>query len=208
MPSEVNSNLRQHGRFGVRREYQIVDGRNLRLAIGKKSNIKVYQIPILALAEKSRRQLHIAWRWVWLSIFGLVGMPVYFQLMSLLGINAGRYNSLVVVGLSVVVLLGLVMVALNFSHKRVFYTAFSKVPVFDILVGNPDRRSYKQFMQDFEMYLKKTRGFMDLDSDKQAAGEMRMLRRLASDGLIPQKYYESAKGKMFKLNNARAKATS
>jgi hypothetical protein len=95
---------------------------------------------------------------------------------------------------------------LNFTRKRVFYTAFSRVPLFDILIGKPDRRSYRQFMQDLDMYLQKTRGFMDLNSEKQAAGELRMLRRLASDGLIPQKYYESAKGKMFKLNNARARA--
>jgi len=204
MPSEVNANLRQRGRFGVRREYQIVDGRNLRLTIGKKANIKVYQIPILALADKSRQRLHIAWGWVWLSIAAVAGMPIYLHSKTVLGMRTDAYDTLVLAVLAGLVLLGLAMVILNFSRKRVFYTAFSKVPVFDILVGKPDRRNYRQFMQDLEMYLQKTRGFMDLKSDKQAAGEIRMLRRLASDGLIPQKHYESAKAKMFKLNNARA----
>jgi len=207
MPSEVNANLRQQGSFGIQREFQIVDGRNIHIGVGNKAKLKIYKIPILALAEKSRQRLHIAWTWAWLAIACIGAMPLYLLIKPMFGLAAHNLDIAVLGSLLVVAIISLIMVLINFSRKRVFYTAFSKVPLFDIKIGKPDYRSYKHFLQQLEMYMEKSRSFWDLRADQQVAGELRMLRRLANEGLIPQKLYESAKGKMMKVNNARARAT-
>lgn len=201
MPSEVNANLKQQASYGQQREYQIVNGRNIRIAIGSKARHKVYVVPMLALAEKSKPRLHIAWAWLWLAVSGLVAIPAYLFLKTLLGLKTESYDFAILAALVTAVLIGCIMLAVNFSRKRVFFTAYSKVPLFDILIGKPDYQSYKHFLTVLEGYLHKTRSFWDLKVEQQIAGEIRMLRRLASEGVIPQKVYEEAKDKLFAISN-------
>ena len=48
-----------------------------------------------------------------------------------------------------------------------------------------------------DAYLQKTRSEWNLKPEQQIAGEIRMLRRLATEGVISQKIYEEAKDKLF-----------
>ncbi len=208
MSNEVNATLRQQGSYGQQREYQIVNGRNIRIAIGNKAKVKVFNVPMLALADKSKLRLHIAWAWFWLAICGLVAIPVYLTIKTGLGQMAQSLNFAILAALVVMALVGLVMLGLNLSRKRVFFTVYSRVPLFDILIGKPDYKSYKQFLNALEGYMHKTRSHWDLKSHQQIAGEVRMLRRLASEGVIPQRVYESAKDKLFAISNKASKVTS
>jgi len=201
MSNEVNANLRQQGNYGQQREYQIVNGRNIRIAIGSKAKFKVFNVPMLALAEKSKARLHIAWAWFWLAVSGLVAIPVYLAIKTGLGLKAQPLDFAIMSALVVMALVGFVMLGLNFSRKRVFFTAYSKVPLFDILIGKPDHQSYKQFLKVFESFMQKTRSEWNLKAEQQIAGEVRMLRRLASEGVVSQKVYEAAKDKLFTLSN-------
>ena len=201
MPSEVNANLRQQGSYGQQREYQIVNGRNIRIVIGSKAKNKIYHVPMLALAQKSKPHFHIAWAWLWLAVCGVIAIPLYLYLKNLLGLKAEIYDYAILAGLGVATLVGLVMLAINFSRKRVFFTAYSKVPLFDILIGKPDHQSYKEFLRVLDGYMQKTRAYWNLKVEQQIAGEMRMLRRLASEGVISQKVYETAKDKLFAISN-------
>jgi hypothetical protein len=207
MPSEVNANLRQQGSYGQQREYQIVNGRNIRIAIGSKAKNKVFNVPMLALAEKSKPRLHIAWAWLWLAVCGVIAIPAYLSLKTLLGLKTESMDFAILAGLTVAALIGFVMLGLNFSRKRVFFTAYSKVPLFDILIGKPDNQSYKQFLNVLESYLEKTRSFWNLKVEQQIAGEIRMLRRLANEGVISQKVYEEAKDKLFSISNQSSRVT-
>jgi len=208
MPSEVNAHLRQQGSYGQQREYQIVNGRSIRIAIGSKGKHKIYTVPILALAEKSKPRLHIAWAWLWLALSGVVGIPVYLYLKTALSLKTSSYDFVIIAGFTITVLVGFVMLALNFSRKREFYTAYSKVPLFDILLGKPDYREYKQFLTVLEGCLSKTRSFWNLKVDQQIAGEIRMLRRLANEGVISSKVYEQAKDKLFSVSNKSSKLSN
>lgn len=208
MPNEINANLRQQGSYGQQREYQIVNGQHIRIAIGKKGKLKSFAVPFLALADKSKSRLHIAWAWLWLAISGVVAIPVYFSLKDLLGLKSQTVDFAVIAGLVVVALIGLFMVGMNFSRKRVFFTVYSKVPLFEILIGKPDSRSYKDFLSTLNGYIQKARNHWELRAEQQIAGEIRMLRRLANEGVISNKVYEQAKDKMFIVNKKASKAAA
>ncbi|MEJ2360031.1 MAG: hypothetical protein P8Z75_01190 [Gammaproteobacteria bacterium] len=201
MSNEINAQLRQLGCYGQIREYQIVNGKNIRIAIGSKSRNKVFSVPMLALAEKSKIRLQIAWAWFWLALIGLLAIPVYLLVKSQLDLKAQIVDFAILGVLVVAVLIGLFMLFMNFARKRVYYTAYSRVPLFDILIGKPDNRSFKAFHEAFETYRQKTRSFWDLKPEQQIAGEIRMLRRLAAEGVIPQKVYEDAKDKLFSMSH-------
>lgn len=208
MSNEINAHLHQQGSYGQQREYQIVNGRNIRVAIGSKSKHKVFNVPMLALSEKSKTHFHIAWAWLWLAVFGGLAIPVYVMLKSYLGINTRILDFIVLAGLVLAVLIGIVMLAINFSRKRVFFTEYSKVPLFDILIGKPNHQSYKKFLASLESYLHKTRSDWGLKPEQQIAGEIRMLRRLANEGVISQKLYEEAKDKMFAMNKNSSRSAA
>jgi hypothetical protein len=207
MASEVNANLKQQGNYGQQREYQIVNGRNIRIAIGSKSKHKIYTIPMLALAGKSKSRLQIAWGWLWLAVTGFIAIPVYLFGKTLLGLDTRSFDFAILAMLVVAALIGCIMLVVNSSRTRIFFTAYSKVPLFDILIGKPDYQSYKRFLNVLDGYLHKTREFWGLKIDQQIAGEIRMLRRLASEGVIPQKVYEEAKDKLFALSNKSSRVT-
>lgn len=208
MANEINAHLRQQGCYGQQREYQIINGQIIRIAIGNKSRNKIFNVPMLALAEKSRTHAQIAWAWLWLALFGMVAIPVYLLIKTQFGMKSQITDFAILLVLVIAVLIGLIMLVINFARKRVYFTAYSRVPLFDILVGKPDNKSFKQFLDMFESFRQKTRSNWNLNEQQQIAGEIRMLRRLASEGVIPQKVYEEAKDKLFSISNKSARSAA
>lgn len=195
MSSEINAHLRQQGSYRQQREFQIVNGRNIRITIRSKGNSQIFTVPMLALAEKGKARAHIAWAWFWLGLVGLLAILVYLGIKDWLNLNFAILAVLIVA-----TIIGFVMLGMNFSRKRVYFTAISKIPLFYILIGKPDTKSYRKFLETFERHLQKTRSHWNLRNDQQIAGEIRMLRRLANEGVISHKAYESAKDKLFSVN--------
>lgn len=205
MPSDINISLTQQGLLGQLREYQLQQGKQLKIAIGSKVRNKVYQVHLLALADKSKVKLHIAWPWFWCMLISLLAVPVYFMGKKLLELPSGMHEFAILAVLSIGVLLGLVMLIMNFSRRRVFYSRFAHVPLFDILISKPDKRAYKNFLDVLHASMQEMRTGHMLKPDQQIAGEMRMLRRLASEGVIAQREYERAKDKLFGISNKSAR---
>lgn len=208
MPNEINAHLRQQGCYGQLREYQIVNGKNIRVAIGNKSRNKVYDVPMLALAHKGKTRAQIAWAWLWLALVALLAIPAYLTVKTHLGLKAQILDIAILVVLALAVLLGLVMLVMNFARRRVYFTEYSKVPLFDILIGKPDNKSFKEFLDVLDSYLQKTRSEWNLKPEQQIAGEIRMLRRLATEGVISQKIYEEAKDKLFSRTNKTSQSAA
>jgi hypothetical protein len=66
-------------------------------------------------------------------------------------------------------------------------------------------KSYRSFIEQLNSYIQKTRTFWQLKLDQQIAGEMRMLRRLAGEGVITQRDYDQAKGRLFGVSNKKSR---
>lgn len=200
MPGEVNATLQQQGKLGYTREFQLCNGNEIHIRLNAGSRNNVYQVHLLALADKSRARFHIAWSWLWCFVISLTGLGVYWIVNQFTRIDANIGFALVltcVLG----ILLGLVMLILKFYRKRVFYSRYANVPLFEILINKPDSRQYKNFIDVLESYTAKARNHHDLKVERQIAGEMRMLRRLATQKVIPQSAYDKAKDKLFNISN-------
>jgi hypothetical protein len=104
------------------------------------------------------------------------------------------------------IVLGFILVAVNFYRVRVFYSRNAAIPLFDLYINKPDYRAYKAFIEQLNLYIDKTRAFWSLKLEQQIAGEMRMLRRLASEGIISQRDYDQAKTRLFGISNKKSRA--
>ena len=206
MPKEINATLQQQGQLGQVREYQIVNGKELRIIHGLGAKQRVYLVHLLALADKSRVRFNIAWGWFYLAVGCLVGLVIYLLAKSLFSINSGMIEFAIIGALVLGIVLGLILVIANFSRVRVFYSRHSSIPLFDLYISKPNQKAYKAFLHHLNDYIEKTRTFWQLKLDQQIAGEVRMLRRLASDGIISQRDYDRAKDRLFGISNKKSKA--
>ncbi len=205
MPIEINASLEQQGRLGPLRQFQIVNGKEIRISINSKPKPQTYAVHLLALADKGYLRLHIAWRWLVLLIVSAFILAGYYLGKAIWGYSLSSYEFSFVAGVSLTGLLALILFILNISRKRVFVSRYAKVSLFEILISNPDYRSYKSFIDSLSGYLQKARRFWDLKPEHQIAGEMRMLRRLASQGVITQGVYNQAKDKLFSMSDKKSR---
>lgn len=197
MSTPINTTLQQQSRAEPPKELQIVDGKEVRIVIGIPPKHKAYSVQILALADKSQIRLNLAWSWLWLFVICILCLTLYWLAKSWWGISFGVYEFPFIAGLSLTSILALVMFGLKLARKRVFVSRLARVRLFDMLISNPNHRAYKQFLDNLNQSLVNARQFWNLKHEHQVAGEMRMLRRLAEEGVIKQSDYEKAKQKLF-----------
>jgi len=201
MPSQINATLEQQSRAAPPRELQIIDGKEIRIIIGNKPKQQIYSVQLLALGDKSYVRLHMAWRWLWLLVVCLLALAGYWVIKTASGFSLGTFEFSFVAGFSLTAILALVMFIVKLSRKRVFVSRLARVQLFDVLIGNPNHRAYKAFINNINQSLNKARQFWNLKPEHQVAGEMRMLRRLAEEGIIKQADYEQAKKKLFSISS-------
>jgi len=205
MPSEINATIQQQGKLGHLRELQIKNGKEVVIGQQTGSRKQVYQIHLLALADKSRPRLHIAWPWLWSLLISLTLLGIYAIVRQFVNGIPSIVDFAIVLLCALGIILGGGMTVLKITRKRVYFSRHAQIPLFDILINKPDRGTYRQFTGLLDSYMQKAREFFDLKVDQQIAGEIRMLRRLASEGVISQSDYDRAKNKLFSLSNTTAK---
>lgn len=206
MPAEINATLQQQGKLGQVREYQIVNGKELRIIQGAGAKQRVYLVHLLALADKSKLRFNIAWGWFYLAVACLLALIVFLVVNQFISIGSSTIEFAIIAAFVVGIVLGLILVAVNFYRVRVFYSRNAAIPLFDLYINKPDYRTYKSFIEQLNLYIDKTRAFWSLKLEQQIAGEMRMLRRLASEGIITQRDYDQAKTRLFGISNKKSRA--
>jgi len=206
MPAEINAILQQQGQLGQVREYQIINGKELRIIQGTGARQRVYLVHLLALADKSKLRFHITWGWFYLALASLIGLVVFLAAGSFINLGSDMIEFAIIAIFILGIVLGLILVIINFTRVRVFYSRNAGIPLFELQINKPDFRSYKAFMEQLKIYVDKTRSFFNLRTDQQIAGEMRMLRRLATEGVIAQRDYDRAKNRLFGITNRKSRA--
>ncbi len=206
MPTEINATLQQQGKLGQVREYQIVNGKELRIIQGAGAKQRVYLVHLLALADKSKLRFNITWGWFYLAVASALALLVFLMVSHFISIGSSTIKFAVIAAFVLGIVLGVILVAVNFYRVRVFYSRNAAIPLFDLYINKPDYRSYKAFLEQLNLYIEKTRTFWSLKLEQQIAGEMRMLRRLASEGVITQRDYDRAKTRLFGITNKKSRA--
>ena len=204
MPAEINSTLRQQSRLGQVREYQIINNKELRIVLSGKAKQKATTLSLLALGEKSTYHIHLAWGWILSALLAVAGLAGYFYAKQQLGFYIGFSESILVILTVVIVLVCAVLFIFALSRKRIFYSRNSHIPLFEIMVNNPNHRDYRRFLDLLNSYIAKTREFRQLNLQQQMAGELRMIRRLVSEGILNQRDYDLAKDRLFAMSNKKS----
>ncbi len=161
-----------------------------------------YSISLKGISTESTRHVHRPWKWLGLALALLALSALYtWSTQFFSGVFANYWWSGLLLGISASALcLGVFLVKME--HKQVYLSPFARVPVLELLLNKPNRKTYQQFIAAFNAAVSSAQETR-LGKDKRLAGELKMLRRLRDQGVLESSHYDKAKAIIFKLSDTK-----
>lgn len=195
MTLEVIEIVQEYGN-GKSLTARLMKGRELRIENVMPRKTIACKIDIVALKDESKRKIILGWKWLVAGIVAVlvsVSIPqVFSNIFTELLFTFPVYLS--------GILLGAVCFYLAWKGttvKQVFYTRNADVPVVEFFVNRPTKKEFAAFIHKLEEYIMDVQHKLDLSMKNQLAGEMKMLRRLAGEGVLSSSDYNKAKAVLF-----------
>jgi hypothetical protein len=79
-----------------------------------------------------------------------------------------------------------------------FRSRFGKVRLMELINKNPDKDSFRDFINKLVMQINKSKAARDKNQGQMLTSELQELRRLKDETVIPEVSYEKAKRRIFK----------
>jgi len=155
-----------------------------------------YRIDLAYLDPRPFRSRLRVWRWLYIAL-GMLGLDAILLLAGVIDTSSINFLGLFV-GLLVVSTMSL-LAFFYYSRDRVFFrTQYGKIRLVELINNNPDRKRFRTFVNNFVMQINKTKTARGFNQAKYLARELKELRRLTEEAVIPVKSYEKAKQLIFK----------
>lgn len=189
----VHGELLQLNRLkGIFTKFSIVNEHYLLIDQKSVFGRKGYHIHMGYLGDKPKRRIIIAWAWLavaagFVSTTGAVykhGPEFDFPYKSHILLS-------VLFGCTVLAVLSLFIFLYQTRYRHVLCSRTGKIPVVELMPGEPDRKQYRRFRELLKAHMRRARN--DLNPDKALAGELREHRVLYEAGMLDKKGYDRAK---------------
>ena len=194
----VNFELEQTARMhGIYRKITVFNDTHCYQTIKNKHRRKYkYRTDIAYLDPRPFRSRVRSWRYLYLAM-ALLGADAVLLLGGFVDTSSINFLGLFV-GLLVIGIMSL-LAFFYYSRDRVFFrTRYGKIRLVELINKNPDNRSFRSFLNNFVMQINKAKTARGLNQAKFLARELKELRRLKDEAVIPENSYEKAKRLIFK----------
>lgn len=194
MNDDATFEFRQEDVLRRERRFELFNERYIRVHHPRKRQDLDYTIDLLALAPGSERHLRLSWKWL-AGACGALTVCAVSTYLLFRDPSASRALYLApVLFLTLAAALGMIYQFFATSQRcQIFASRYAGVPLLELLVNRPDPQRFKAFVQDLEIRIDLVGQRTRLSDNDLRAGEMRMLRRLASKGIITNHAYDHAK---------------
>lgn len=198
---EVDFEFEQSNKMqGFYNKLTVFNGSHCYQLIRNKHQPKIkFRIDITYLNPHPIRQHKVAWKWLFIAI------P--FLLISLIMAYAGLFSATfepssnflnVLIGLSLFSVICILLAIHRSYDKWVFSSECGHVNLIELLNNHPDMASFKTFIDQLTLQVRKAKQAKNKPLSECLAGELRELRRLKDETVISKNEYESAKQLIFK----------
>lgn len=182
---------------GVYRHFTIFNDTHLYQSIKIKHQRKYkFRIDLAYLDPRPFRTRVKAWKWLYLSLalLGLDAALIFSGWLDTFSISFfGAFTAITVVAIMCL------LAFFYYSHDKVFFRSqYGKIKLVELINKNPDNDSFRSFINKFVMQINKSKTAKGLNQNKSLALELRELRRLKDETIIPAGSYEKAKQLIFK----------
>jgi len=198
MDKFVNISCTQIDIFKREQFFEIYNDKYLRVIKKNKKETTEFNIALISLSPESQLISNIAWKWlVSATVFLLFSViSAYYSLQQF-----SLENAIVLLPTGLLFLLlsvgAVYMLIFKSERSQVFYTRYGYFPLIKLMIGKPDKSNYNKFIAEIT---KKICAEMDgnkISIKSLQAGEMKMLRRLTSQGVLSRNEYDLAKNEIF-----------
>jgi len=186
--------------FKRERFFELNNEKYLRVISKNRKGTTEFTIALISLLPESSRVVNVPWRWLMLAlVFFLVSVGA----MNYLAQHFNLENALYLVPVCLIAISltagSVYLLIYNTERNQVFYTAYGDFPLVELMIGKPDKKQFEDFVEELRTKINKEMESNTISAKNLQAGEMKMLRRLMSQGILSQNEYVQAKNRIFKF---------
>lgn len=191
---EFDQNSEMHGMY---RKFTVFNDTHGHLTIQNKHQRKhKYRVDIAYLEAKPYRQRRIAWKWLYACLCLLALLAVlYFG-------NRVNTESIASMGLAVGLVVVAIMTLIGFfyytSDRVYFRSQFGKIKIIEFINNNPNKPLFRKFIGNLVRQIKSAKAAKGQNTTQALARELRELRRLKDEKVVPPATYDRAKARILK----------
>jgi hypothetical protein len=194
----VNFEFEQsHKLRGMYRKLTIFNDTHCYQSIKNKHRRKYkFRLNLAHLDPRPFRLRNIAWKWLYASLALWCSAAVI--------LFGGWFNSSSVISLGIFtgVIVAALLTLLTFfylSHDTVYFRSqFGKIRLFELANNNPGKDDFRDFINQIVMQINKCKAAKGMNQSQLLAAELKELRRLKDEKIVPEESYEKAKQLIFK----------
>jgi hypothetical protein len=177
---------------GGSRNFEIIDDEKIILRKRKGQKKTQHIISLLALDAEGRNIIKA--RWVYLALG--IAIPTILLLFVMFGSLENPQQVILTVVSILLFSFSIYLFIRSLSRQYIFSTRHSKIPVMELSINTPNKKEFEDFKNQIKEKITNIQDKQNFSPNNLLAGEMRMLRRLESEGLIDKKIYETAREKL------------
>ena len=155
-----------------------------------------YRIDLAYLDPRPFRRRMVAWKWLYASL-ALLGLDLVLVLTGWIETTSVNFLGLFI-GITMVALMTLLAFFQQSYDKVLFRSQYGKIRLIELINNNPDKAAFRSFITKFIMQINKSKTAKNMTQDKFLARELKELRRLKDETVVPEPAYEKAKRLIFK----------
>ena len=194
----VNFEFEQsHKLRGMYRKLTIFNDTHCYQSIKNKHRRKYkFRLNLAHLDPRPFRSRNIAWKWLYASLALWCSAAVI--------LFGGWFNSSSVISLGIFtgVIVAALLTLLTFFYRSrdtvYFRSQFGKIRLFELANNNPGKDDFRNFINQIVMQINKSKAAKGMNQSQLLAAELKELRRLKDEKIVPEESYEKAKQLIFK----------
>ena len=155
-----------------------------------------FRLNLAHLDPRPFRLRNIVWKWLYASLALWCSAAVI--------VFGGWFNSssLISLGIFTGVIVAALLTLLTFfylSHDTVYFRSqFGKIRLFELANNNPGKDDFRDFINKIVVQINKSKAAKGMNQSQLLAAELKELRRLKDEMIVPEESYEKAKRLIFK----------
>lgn len=154
-----------------------------------------YRLDLAYLDPKPLRRRNKDWKWLVASL-ALIGLDIAIVIGGWIDTASVNFLGLLI-GVTVVALMTLLAFFHQSTDNVIFRSKYGKVRMIELINNNPDKVRFRQFITRFIVQINKSKTAKQYTAKKLLVNELKQLRRLKDETVIPTDAYEKAKTRIF-----------
>lgn len=197
----VNEEFRQESKLkGIVREFTLFNDIHCYQSVTRKHGGKhKFRVNLTYLDSKPRRFYNLASGWLITAGISAILSFLLVYLGWYSGMQVNQSIAIILTTLSATFsFIALLLALLKTQDRVIYYSRFGHIPILELINNSPNRQAFSSFVQTLSSQIIQARQKSQLDTTARLTMELKELRRLKDEGVIPDTHYEQGKKRIFR----------